>query len=110
MFFKKKKPESAGPGTPPPPWANIDETSKKKASTERVRLNIAQFLQEITGFSRRGTNIFILGCAIAIGFVAYIVYFTLHQPPTPPPDVSRPAMDARALPAKLPAPTGGIIQ
>jgi hypothetical protein len=110
MFFRKKAPEPTLPSTPPPPWANIDETSKKKTTTDKVRLNIAQYIQQITGFSVWGTRIFMLGFAAAIGFVAYLVYFTMHQPLALPPDLNRPAMDARALPEKLPTPTGGTIQ
>jgi len=105
MFFRKKAEAPPTNTGAPPPWVNIDETSKKKISVGRFRFNLFEFTKQVTGFGIWGTRFFLLGFAIAIGFLAWIIYDAREQGPALPVDVNRPAMDARATSTPFAAPS-----
>jgi hypothetical protein len=104
MPFNKKPDAVPENSAPPPPWENIDKTKVSK-STGKFRFNLMEFIEQATGFGKFGTRLLMLGLAIALGFVAYIVYFTAHQGLPPPPDVNRPAMDKFASTTRLTYPS-----
>jgi hypothetical protein len=95
MFWRKKN-QSAEPSSAPPPWENIDAVPQMHHATGRFRLNLIEFTSSVTGFSPLGTKLFLLGFAVAIGFVAYILFETSQIGPPLPPRAGRPAIDGFA--------------
>jgi hypothetical protein len=93
MWFGKKTPPAPAVQGAPPPWENIDQSSKK---APKPRYGLTEFTRAVTGFGNFGAKLLLFGFAISISFISYIVYVSSQQKPPPPPRVDRPAMDAMA--------------
>src|ERR1051325_7062523 len=92
MFFGKKKPEEQ-PG-PPPPWVNIDKVPKRPSLVQRF--DIVDFIARVTGFSRLGAKFFLIGLALALIFLSYIIFQAPRISHPLPRDAERPAIDKNA--------------
>ena len=99
-FSKKNAAQSAQTGVPRPPWENIDTVPKLKHESSTFRLNLTEFVMNITGFGPLGTKLFLFGFGLSMMFMAYIFYISSQEAPTRPPNINRPATDA--LPAAAP--------
>lgn len=101
MWFRKKTPvENSDGASAPPPWENID-TVPKREHAQRMRFNLTQYVVYGTGFSPRGAKLLLFGFAVAICFIAYVIYMTSLQGPPLPRDVSRPAIDQYASTTRI---------
>lgn len=96
MFFSKKKPEqNTTGGSVAPPWENIDKTGTKPVSLS-PGFNLTDFVTMVTGFGKFGSRLFLLGLAVALGFLSYAFYMSSQQSPRLPPHVDRPAIEVKA--------------
>ncbi len=94
MWFRKRKEVSKDPAGAPPPWIDIDKIPKHKV--EHARFSITDFVRSVTGFGNFGTKLLILGLALSLGFISYIIFQSSDQREPPPRDVMRPAIDGLA--------------
>jgi len=97
MFFRKKNtPDQKveGANSPAPPWENIDTIPKKKSIIPRF--DLTDFTMHVTGYGKWGARFLLLGFAISIGFISYLLFLRSQQVAPLPRDVNRPAMDEKA--------------
>lgn len=96
MFFRKKNTEQKveGAGSPAPPWENIDAIPVRHSVIPRF--DLIDFTMRVTGYGKWTVRLLLLGLAVSLIFISYLLYLRAQQVAPLPRDVNRPAMDLYA--------------